>query len=390
MAAARSALMLAALILASCDLTSAPATGSAAPAPQVPGSTASAPAARTAEPSPLASARPGIKTTAVGAVPSLFRYVALDTPLVDGAHTRLWLIDLSSKRAPVLAAEWDAPASPVGGWSASADGRTVIVSASGTRSRVALSALRPETGETRVLFEDPAVTVVSARLSLDGSRYAFTKYPSQGGMDGGIWAGRIAGGDIARITEPTSATTTPQMPLAWSRDGAWLAFTRDLDRTEVHVVPSEGGREQVAGPGERVSWRATAPELVIAYPVGPGSVIYTSDLATGTYKDVVKEDTGYVTALAWDPSGQSFAFVLTESASRQASQGSWLWRADAPLPRSLNIGRTVFALEWSADGTILSAIAGGDDARIPIVDLLTGHQLSVLCRRGGTPPADCL
>jgi dipeptidyl aminopeptidase/acylaminoacyl peptidase len=139
-----------------------------------------------------------------------------------------------------------------------------------------------------------------------------------------------------------------------------------------------------------VSWRAAAPELVVSYPSGPGSVIYTSDLATGTYKDLVKEDAGYVTALAWDPSGRSFAFVLTESASRQASQGSWLWRAGVQNLTSLNIGRTVFAPEWSPDGTILSAIAGGDDARIPIVDLLTGRQLSVLCRRGGTPPADCV
>src|SRR5207245_3052387 len=127
--------------LVRCDRGSAPATAPAALATQIPGSSAGTSAARTSEPSPLASARPEIKTTAVGTVPSLFRYVALDTPLVDGAHTRLWLIDLSSKRGPVLAAEWDAPAAPVGGWSASADGRTVIVSASGTRSRVALSML---------------------------------------------------------------------------------------------------------------------------------------------------------------------------------------------------------------------------------------------------------
>lgn len=344
---------------------------------------------RTPDPSPLPTGRPGIRATAAGSIPALFRYVAQDTELADGFHTRLWLIDLGSRRAPLIAAEWDAPAAPVGGWSASADGRALIVSANGARSRVALYLVRPATAETRVLFEDPAMVVVSSRISPDGARYAFTKYPAQGGADLGIWAGRIEGGEAARISEPSTASNVPQMPLAWSPDASRLAFTRDLDRTEVHVVPADGGQEIVAGPGDRVSWRSAAPELVISYPVGPGSVIYTSDLVTGTYKDLVKEDTGYVTALAWDPSGQSFAFVLTESASRQASQGSWLWRTGASSLTSLNIGRTVFALEWSADGTILSAIAGGDDARIPIVDLLTGRQLSVLCRRGGTPPADC-
>src|SRR5204862_6707393 len=138
---ARSAslIALAALILVACDLTATPPTGSAAPASAPAGGPGAGVAPRSAEPSPLPSARPGIRTTAVGSIPSLFRYVAIDTPRVDGVHTRLWLIDLSSRRAPSVAAEWDAPASPVGGWSASADGRVVLITAQGARARVALS-----------------------------------------------------------------------------------------------------------------------------------------------------------------------------------------------------------------------------------------------------------
>ena len=57
----------------------------------------------------------------------------------------------------------------------------------------------------------------------------------------------------------------------------------------------------------------------------------------------------------------------------------------------LQFGRgRFFAPEWSADGSVVSALGGGDDARLQILDLLTGRQLSVLCRRGGTPPADCV
>jgi len=382
------AILLAALLLG-CDVTSGPAS--------TPGPSASAGAAvagpiasGSVEPSPRPTARPGIRASAIGAMPSQFRYVALDTLLADGYHTRLWLIDLSSKRAPVLAAEWDAPASPVGGYSASADGRTIVISAAGARSRVALSVLRPETGELRVLFEDPVLVVVSPRISPDGSRFAFSKYPAAGGTDLGIWAGRISGGELERITEPSNASSVPQMPLAWSPDGAWLAFTRDLDVTEIRLVRAAGGEELRAGPGERVSWRATAPELAIEQPVGPGSRIYTVDLATGKTADLVKEDRGSVAALTWHPSGDRLAYVLSEGASREASLGIWLWRADLQRSGRTDAGRTVFAPEWSADGSILSAIAGGDDARIPIVDLLTGRQLSVLCRRGGTPPADCV
>ncbi len=119
----------------------------------------------------------------------------------------------------------------------------MIFSAAGDRARVALYLLRPETGETRVLFEDPATIVISPRLSADGQRYAFTKYPADGGSDLGVWTGSTSGGDPRRIAVPSTGSNVPAMPLAWSADGSWLAFTRDvsIDRTEVHLVPRDGG-----------------------------------------------------------------------------------------------------------------------------------------------------
>jgi hypothetical protein len=52
-------------------------------------------------------------------------------------------------------------------------------------------------------------------------------------------------------------------------------------------------------------------------------------------------------------------------------------------------GRVVFAPQWSRDGTVLSALGGGDDAIAPVLDLPSGRRIAILCRRGGTPPADC-
>ena len=385
----KGAFVLAAALIVGCESTSAPSVTSPSPGPGA--SSSVAPGTAAPEPSPLPTARPVLKTSAVGAIPALFRYVALDTPLADGVHTRLWLVDLGAKRAPAIAAEWDAPSAPVGGWSASADGRTLLVSAQGTRSRVALSLVRPETGETRLLFEDPAVTVVAATVSPDGSRFAFTKYPAVGGSDLGMWIGRTGGGEPVRLTDPTTVTTVPQMALAWSRDAAWLAFTRDLDVTEVRLIRADGGEEIHAGPGEKVALRSAAPEVLVAQAVGEGSRIYSVDLASGRSTDLVKSEKGQVAQLAWHPAGTAFVYVLSDSASREASRGIWLWRTDVAAPQRLDVGgRVAFAPEWSADGSVLSALAGGDDARIPIVDLITGRQLSVLCRRGGTPPADCV
>jgi dipeptidyl aminopeptidase/acylaminoacyl peptidase len=380
--------ILLALSLVACE--SAPDTTSTAPRPVATSSPAArASASPSAEPSPLAAAVPGVRARAGGPVIDPFRYVPLESPLIDGMRTRLWLVDLSAKRAPVLVAEWDAPAAPVGGYSLSADGKTLIVSASGTRSRVALWLVRPETGEARVLFEDPDTIVLSPRVSPDGTRYAFTKYPASGGHDLGIWAGRM-GSDAARITDPTSSTNVPQLPLAWSPDSAWLAFSRDLERTEVDVVPAAGGDEITIGPGDKVSWRKAAPELLVADSVAPASRIYTADIRTGKTIDLVKVDKQFIPSVQWHPAGDRFVYVVSENAGREASGGIWVRTADGSAPLRLDVGRVVFGPQWSREGTILSGLAGGDDSRIPIVDLLGGRQLSLLCRRGGTPPGDCL
>ena len=344
----------------------------------------------TAIATPRPTARPGIQTTAVGTIPESFRYVAIDTEIADGRRTRLWLADLGGRRGATVVAEWEAPAAPVGGWSASADGRSVLISATGTRSRVALHLLRPETGETRVLYEDPGTIVISPRISPDGQRYAYTVYPANGGSDLGIWAAALSGGGPRRIAAASTGTNVPAIPLGWSIDSSWLAFTRDLERTEVHLVPRDGGPDVVVGEGDKVSWRRNPPELLVGTYSAPTSRLYTYDLATAKATDVARADKLFFAAIEWHPALDRFVYVESESAGREASGGIWIRNADGSAPTRLDLGRTVYAPQWSRDGTLLSALAGGDDVRVPVIDLLTGRQLSVLCRRGGTPPADCV
>lgn len=378
------------LLVAAC--TSAP-TAATAPttAPSPSASPAGATAAPTAEPTPQPTARPGVRATAAGPIPVTFRYVAVDTPLADGFRTRLWLVDLSARRAPAVVAEWDGPASPVGDHSISADGTRVLLSASSARSRVALYLVRVDTGDVRTLVEDPQAIPISPRLSPDGSRYAFTKYPSAGGSDLGIWAAETAGGDARRIADPSAASNVPALPLAWSVDGEWLAFTRDvdLDRTEVHLAPRDGGREIVVGRGDRVAWRRAAPQLLVAALTPPTSRAYTFDLGTGKTADVVKLEKLFVASLQWHPTLDRFVYVESEGAGREASGGIWLRNADGTGAQRLDAVRSAFAPEWSGDGTLLTGLAGGDDALVPVIDLQSGKRISVLCRRGGTPPGSC-
>jgi Tol biopolymer transport system component len=381
------------LVVIAAACTSAPVT---APGTTAAPSTSGAGPASTPAPdaslTTLPTSRPGVRATAAEAIPATFRYVAVDTALADGFRTRLWLVDLTARRAPIVVAEWDGPAAPVGDHSVSADGTRVLLSAAGTRSRVALYLLRVETGDVRVLFEDPATIPLSPRLSPDGQRYAFSRYPAEGGSDLGIWSGAASGGDARRIADPSSASNVPALPLAWSVDGAWLAFSRDvdIDRTEVRLAPRDGGPEIAVGLGDRVAWRRSAPELLVGVLVPPSSRAYTFDLRTGKTVDVVKIDKLFVTSLQWHPTQDRFVYVESESAGREASGGIWLRNADGSGAQRLDTVRSAFAPEWSADGTLLTGLAGGDDALVPVVDLQSGKRLSVLCRRGGTPPGSCL
>jgi len=343
------------------------------------------------QPSPTAPpvALPGIRATPSRALPESFRYVALDRPFADGFRTRLWLVDLDARKQPAVVAEWDGPASPVGEHSISSDGRAVLVSAKGSRSRVALYLLRPETGTTTVLFEEPNVIVISPRISPDGQRFAFTRHPDGGDYDDGIWAGLTAGGEMRRIVDQPRSTSVPRMSLAWSADSVWLAFTSTRERTDLSLAHRDGGPPIEIGEGDRVSWRRNPPELLVAANGPPTSRIYTFDVTTRKAIEVATVDRRMYPLVQWHPTLERFVYVESEGAGREASGGIWLRSADGTGASSVDLGRSVFSPQWSRDGTLLTALGGGDEVIVPVIELFTGRRVAVLCRRGGTPPADC-
>ena len=375
----------------------------APPGPSTPAATATAAAASpsprptavpTASPTPEPTARPGVEATAVGTLPESFRLVALETEIADGFHTRLWLVDLNERRPPTIVAEWEGPADPVGGLSVSDDGRSVLVAAAGPRSRVALYLLRPETGATIVLYQESDTVAVSARISPDGQRFAFAKYPAQGGSDLGVWAGAAAGGELVRIARPSTASTVPAMPLAFSIDSAWLAFTREADSggSEVRLVPATGGIETLIGPGDAVSWRRNPPQLLVAATTSVPSRAYAYDVDAGRATDVVTSGSALtvISSVQWHPALERFVYVESQG-DRANSGGIWIRNADGTSPSRVDVGvGFVYDPRWSRDGTRLTAIGGGDDSVVPLLELFSGRRIAVLCRRGGIPPADCV
>lgn len=387
----RKAVAVAALALIACRAPAVPAATPTTTATLAAPPPASPTPSEPPRPSPSADAvaLPGIRATAAGPLPEIFRFVALDIPWAEGTRTRLWLVDLQAKRPPRVIAEWDGWLSPVGDHSVSADGRAILVSARGSRARVALFLLRPETGTVSIVFEEPGKTVLSPRISPDGQRYAFTRLVDGSTRDEGIWSGPIAGGELKRMVEPPADANAPLMALAWSVDSVWLAVMRVGSTSEVSLAHREGGPEMRIGPGDRVAWRRNPPELLVASNSPTTSRLYTYDLGTKATKEVATLRKRAFSAVEWHPTLERFATEETAYGGGSLGGEIWVRNADGSGASSVDLARSVYAPRWSSDGTLLTALGGRDDAVTTVVDLFTGRSLAVLCRRGGAPPADC-
>jgi Tol biopolymer transport system component len=391
----KAAVAVALIALTACQAPPA-VTPAASPAP-----TPLAIATPTRTPVPVATASPqpspsapevslaGIRAKPAGSLPDSFRYVAIDLTWAEGFRTRLWLVDLDAKRAPVVVAEWDGPASPVGEHSISADGKTVLISAKGSKARVALYLLRPETGTVATLFEEANVLAISPRISPDGQRFAFTRMPEGSPYDDGIWAGTAAGGELRRIVDQPRVTNVPRLPLAWSLDAVWVAFTTTKEKSEVALAHREGGPTIAVGDGDRVSWRRNPPELLVAANAATTSRLYTFDVNAKKANEIARIEKKAYAHIDWHPTLDRLAYQETAFGVASVGGEVWVRSADGSGASSIDLGRSVYAPQWSRDGTLLTALGGGDDSVTALIELFTGRRIAVLCKRGGTPPADC-
>lgn len=368
--------LLVALVMLSCGPVAEPS-----PTPPPPTETPTAsPPSPTPEPTatPDPTPQPGVRATALGQLPRSFRYVETAWPLgPEEVSVRLWLVDLDTAGAPARqAAEWVSASTS---FSASADGRSVVLEGIAPSGLPAIYLLRPETGEASVVFEEEGSRPVAPTVTHDGSRIAFGKRPLTGiGGDLGIWAGPI-GGPYALIAAASELSNVPATPLGWSPTGEWLAFARRTARDEVRLVRSGGGPEVTVGEGRSISWRTQGPELL----VGAGDRMYTYGITTARTQDVHGDARGPFFDVHWHVALERFVYAT--SGTHPGGVEIWIRNADGSQPARVDGERWVLAPRWSPDGTLLTALVGGDDSVVPIIDLATGREIAHVCRRGGAP-----
>jgi hypothetical protein len=391
------------LPLARAPTTSAPESPSPTPSP-----TASA-TLIPAGPSPSPSASPAstadIHVTAVPTLPTdphFFSVGAQDT-------TRILLFDSSATRPPVEVVRFD-PAPPVGGpevqtvaFGASDDGRVLVIARRFSQQRTVHYLVRPQTGEVLVLLTDLAPSFSTPVVSPDGTRYAYARLGDPNGT-GVFIANARAGPDPKRIvaSDPQIVGSPPQ-PVAWSRDGAWLAVsTSDTGGSRMGVVQVQAGETtfdmgsgqftrgnaRLLGPGHAIDWRGGEQSLLIASSrnaFGGRSFVYTTTVAGGQPHEVyVPAGETIINDAQWHPALDRF-FVYEVPLCCGANRPATIWIRKADGTGTKLYEASIGPPWWSKDGTRLWAPTVGDDSVGGFRDLLSGATVG-FCLRSPTPP----
>ncbi|MEA2319275.1 MAG: Dipeptidyl peptidase N-terminal region [Solirubrobacteraceae bacterium] len=319
------------------------------------------------------------------AIPEDFAYVE-SSPGID---VTLWLVDLSRASPPVAVARWTGGN---GTFSASRDGKTLIIASPGDRSKYALHLVRPLTGEATVLFDGPPDgRVFFPRISPDGRSFAFTQQRESG--SDGIWIGDIATG-VARQLVPVAATAPAPTPYDWSEDGQWLAyFNADIGSGQgccLFIENVVDGRRVRLGVGNVISWRTPEPRIVASAQTGKGdqgafgAAVYTFAVALEQRTDLFAVDPR-ITQLTWNPTKDEFLYLQDTTG---CSYKSSLWvRARTGDARRIGTLATVQRAWWSSDGSALYALVHGDGADGLIVDTASSRSIATI--PGDAPTRAC-
>jgi Tol biopolymer transport system component len=224
-------------------------------------------------------------------------------------------------------------------------------------------------------------------FSPDGNQVAFQW--NKGGGDSHIYIKQIGSGDPVRLTSGSQAEFAP----AWSRDGRYIAFLRELDasRTGIFYVPPLGGVERLVTecPNpyiwrgymlRRLDWTPDGKNLIVSCPdtdrgnnalkvvslSGVKSPLTTPSGTpnSGDEEPAVSPDGSAVVFVRWRPGAGRKLFVLSLNADLKA----------AGEPRELAETRGASAPAWMASGKEIVydrggvlwrvAVAGGPPRRV--------------------------
>jgi Tol biopolymer transport system component len=319
------------------------------------------------------------------AVPADHRYVALS----DGQTGRILLVDLANGASTEVVAARGSPGRPYYAppFSASVDGKRLLVAAVGPAQRSALYLVDVVAGRATLLYEDEEIWAVGPLhgvISPDGARYAFH------GHDG-VRVGDTAGGTTRLFVEDEDPADMTKIwyPLAWSGDRTAIVLAQRSDTiTKIATFNAANGEQGWTGTGSQVSWRAKPPFLAVAGASGAfggQNRVYVVDPNDGRIRDLEPLADKQFGGVAWHPSADR---VLYTASDGEFTEGDVYTRALAEdRPKRIESPKKIWEAWWSSDGSrIYATAAHGPTAAPPgvgdvdILELPGGRVVASVCR----------
>jgi|GEM_PF-2359707 len=370
-------------------------------------------ASPTTNPSPSPSAGPVNVVAAVGAIPRSFHYFDMG----QGSGYRILLFDEERTAAPVVVLTSGPIPVPPGpdvrseSFSASADGKVIVVMRRLSERQTTFYLVRPETGEIRALLTE--ADLGRPVISADGSRIAYAR-SSQDPAVHGLWLFSTAAAappPTRLVSDNPQRVGSPPQPVAWSPDGKWLAVALGIGDSGAAIAVIDpaagearydaaanpptlvGGRGRILGPGFAVDWRGGERALLITSSrsaFGGRTEIYTADVTTGTTRSLyLPSGDATLGAAVMHPSLDRYAFQEGGFGRGPGSPYTMWQRGLDGSARKLVVSGFNSDPWWSRDGTKLFTISGGDDSTGSISNVLGTGGGTIFCKRGGAPPSPC-
>ena len=316
------------------------------------------------------------------------RYVAVS----EGERGQILLIDLSAGTSASVVAARGASGKPyfLPPFSESADGRKLLVGATGPSARSALYLIDVPTGRVTLLYEDEEIWAVGPLhgvISPDGARYAFH------GHDG-VRVGDTAGGPTRLFVEDEDPgdMTKIWFPLAWSVDRTAIALAQGTDTvTKVATFRAADAELYWSGTGSHVSWRLRAPYLAVAGAAGTfggDNRVYAVDPNIGEIRDLEPLAAKTFGSIAWHPTADRLLYTVADSPFVEAD--AYTRTLSEGAPKRVESPRKIWDAWWSSDGShIYATAARGTSTGAPrvgdfdVLELPSGRVVASICGTDG-------
>ena len=229
-----------------------------------------------------------------------------------------------------------------------------------------------------------ALASLSPRISPDGSRIAFSSYPTGAGLEIMMYSNEL--GRMVTFPRFGGTNATP----AWSPDGAKIAFASSMHGSmEIYVADASGTSPRrlttARGPDVAPVWNPKTGAQ-IAFVSGRSGLpqIYIMDADGSNVQRMT--DQGYAVSPSWSPNGQFLAFAWRRNYGPGAPGGWDIYVMDIASKQFIQLthdaGNNDFPT-WSPDGRHITFQRGGNGREEIWTMLADGSKAHALTNTGG-------